>query len=119
MSLLSPTSVKGVLAAPPAAVLGSVLGAPWWAVIVLALIALVSFIAVPIVNLALEHIRQRKGDPLEEKFIATLDQIAEPEVKLRLIITYQELKGRGGPAEPSPGPLPPAPRDSDSDPPET
>lgn len=109
-SLLSP---KGFLTTLPAAVAGALGGAPWWAV---GVVILVGNLAVPMTGLVLEHVRQRKGDAVEEKFAATLDEINDPEKRIQAIINYRQSTGAASPPQPPPDPPPGSlpPESSDS-----
>ncbi|MGW8777356.1 hypothetical protein ACWGNM_04680 [Streptomyces sp. NPDC055796] len=102
MNMPSLSPVTGLLAGLPAA-LATLGGAPWWAT---GAILVVAYLAVPITGMALDHIRQRKGNILDEKFTATLDEIADPEKRIQAIINYRQATTSPQP-EPPPGTLPP------------
>lgn len=61
-------------------------GAPWWAV---GAIVAASFLAVPLVELILDHIRQRKGDLVDQKFAEALDEIPDPLKRVNAILLYR------------------------------
>ncbi|MEU7552968.1 hypothetical protein AB0B01_11545 [Streptomyces sp. NPDC044571] len=102
MTLPSLSPVTGLLAGLPAA-LATLGGTPWWAT---GAILVVAYLAVPITGMTLDHIRQRKGNALDEKFASALDQIADPEKRIQAIINYRQATTSPQP-EPPPGALPP------------
>ncbi|MFG3490007.1 hypothetical protein [Streptomyces sp. NPDC047972] len=105
--------IAGLLAGLPAVLAGALGGAPWWAV---GLIVIAAYLAVPLTGLILEHSRQRKGTLVDEKFAATLDEIADPEKRIQAIINYRQATAPTTtpqpPPEPPPGALPPPSPDS-------
>lgn len=104
MNTPSLSPLTGLLTGLPAA-LATLGGAPWWAV---GAILVVAYLAVPITGMALDHTRQRKGNLVDEKFAAALDEIADPEKRIQAIINYRQATTAPQP-EPPPGALPPGP----------
>ncbi|MFF7434819.1 hypothetical protein ACWDCX_03770 [Streptomyces fungicidicus] len=106
-SSLAPAA--GLLAGLPTALAGALGGAPWWAV---GGIVIAASLAVPLTSLILEHVRQRKGTLVDEKFAATLDQITDPEKRIQAIISYRQATALATtpqpPPDPPPGALPPS-----------
>jgi hypothetical protein len=103
-------SLAGVFTGLPAALSG----APWWAV---GVIMTAAYLAIPLTGLVLDHIRQRKGDLVDEEFAATLKEISDPEKKIQAIIRYREavaLQAPQPPPEPPPGSQPSEPPSSPS-----
>ncbi|MFE6766653.1 hypothetical protein [Streptomyces sp. NPDC057689] len=76
------------------------------------MIVIAAYLAVPLTSLILDHKRQRKGNIVDEKFAATLDQITDPEKRIQAIINYRQATAPATtpqpPPEPPPGALPPA-----------
>ncbi|MFJ3498830.1 hypothetical protein ACIPPJ_35395 [Streptomyces sp. NPDC086091] len=75
-------------------------------------IVIAASLAVPLTSLILDHKRQRKGDIVDEKFAAALDEIPDPEKRIQAIITYRQTTSPATvpqpPPEPPPGAIPPA-----------
>ncbi|TXS19988.1 hypothetical protein EAO68_00915 [Streptomyces sp. wa22] len=115
MNSSSLTPISGLLAGLPAVLAGALGGAPWWAV---GVIVIAAYLAVPLTSLILDHKRQRKGNIVDEKFAATLDQITDPEKRIQAIISYRQATAPATtpqpPPDPPPGALPPAGPDSGS-----
>lgn len=105
MNMPSLSPVTGLLAGLPAALAALGSGAPWWAT---GAILVVAYLAVPITGMTLDHIRQRKGNALDERFASALDEIADPEKRIQAIINYRQATTSPQP-EPPPGALPPGP----------
>lgn len=118
MNSSSLAPLTGLLAGLPTALAGALGGAPWWAV---GAIVIAASLTVPLTSLILEHARQRKGTLVDEKFAATLDQIADPEKRLQAIIRYRQATALAAtpqpPPDPPPGAQPPPAPDSASQPP--
>lgn len=95
-------AIPGLLAGLPVAVGGALGGAPWWAV---GVIVGATYLAVPLTGMILDHIRQRKGDLVDEKFAATLEEIPDPEKRIQAIILYRQAAATPAPQSP-PEPLP-------------
>jgi hypothetical protein len=108
MNSSSTGPIAGFLAGLPAVLAGTLGGAPWWAV---AAIVIAAYLAVPLTSLILDHSRQRKGNLVDEKFAATLEQITDPEKRIQAIINYRRAAASTAvpqpPPEPPPGALPP------------
>ena len=51
---------------------------------------LAAYLAVPLTSLILYHNRQRKGNIVDEKFAAALEQITDPEKRIQAIINYRQ-----------------------------
>jgi hypothetical protein len=102
VSLPPSISSASILAGLPAALAG-LGGAPWWAVGVILLLA---YLVVPMTAMVLDHVRQRKGDAVDEKFAATLEEIDDPEKRIQAIINYRQATGATSPPPPPPDPPP-------------
>ncbi|MEU9779645.1 hypothetical protein AB0H92_01415 [Streptomyces phaeochromogenes] len=74
----------------------------------MAVIFLGAYLVLLLTGMFLEHLRQRKGNYVDEKFVASLDLIADPEKRIRAIIDYRQAVG-GMPPQPPPDPPPPGP----------
>lgn len=113
-SSLAPAA--GLLAGLPAALAGALGGAPWWAV---GVIVIAASLAVPLTSLILDHNRQRKGNIVDEKFAAALDEIPDPEKRIQAIINYRQATAPATvpqpPPEPPPGGLPTGSQPAGSD----
>ncbi|MEW2490884.1 hypothetical protein [Streptomyces sp. NPDC048411] len=109
MNSTSLAPITGLLAGLPAVLAGALGGAPWWAV---GAIVIAAYLAIPLTSLILDHNRQRKGNIVDEKFAATLDQITDPEKRIQAIINYRQATALAAtpqpPPDPPPGALPPA-----------
>ncbi|MEU5646637.1 hypothetical protein [Streptomyces milbemycinicus] len=115
MNSSSLAPITGLLAGLPAVLAGALGGAPWWAV---GAIVIAAYLAVPLTGLILDHNRQRKGDVVDEKFAAALDEIPDPEKRIQAIINYRQATAPATvpqpPPDPPPGALPPPSPDSTS-----
>ncbi|MFD8079333.1 hypothetical protein ACFV3E_42695 [Streptomyces sp. NPDC059718] len=104
----SPTTpLAGIAAGLPAVLAGALGRAPWWAV---GAIVIASCLAVPVTAMVLDHIRQRKGNLVDEKFAAALDEIHDPEKKIQAIISYRLATASTTAPQPPPDPPPGNPR---------
>ncbi|MEU9255475.1 hypothetical protein AB0D66_26970 [Streptomyces sp. NPDC048270] len=99
MNTPSLSPVTGLLAGLPAALATLGGGAPWWAV---GAVLVTAYLAVPLTGMILDHTRQRKGDLVDERFAATLDEISDPEKRIQAIINYRQATAAPQP-EPPPG----------------
>ncbi|MFF9135510.1 hypothetical protein [Streptomyces sp. NPDC014806] len=109
MNSSSLAPITGLLAGLPTVLAGALGGAPWWTV---GVIVIAAYLAVPLTSLILDHQRQRKGNIVDEKFAAALDEIPDPEKRIQAIITYRQTTAPATvpqpPPEPPPGALPAA-----------
>lgn len=103
MNSSSLAPVAGLLAGLPAVLAGALGGAPWWAV---GAIVIAAYLAIPLTSLILDHNRQRKGNIVDEKFAAALDEITDPEKRIQAIINYRQATAPASVPQPPPDPPP-------------
>jgi len=103
MKLPTSAATQGLLSGLPVATLGAMARAPWWGVGVL---FLAGSLAVPLTGLALDHIRRRRGDVLEETLTTALREISDPEKRIQAIIAYRQVvRPPSAAADDPPGPM--------------
>ncbi|MEU7027950.1 hypothetical protein AB0A60_14815 [Streptomyces sp. NPDC046275] len=69
-------------------------------------IVIAAYLAIPLTSLILDHNRQRKGNIVDEKFAAALDEITDPEKRIQAIINYRQVTAPASTPQPPPDPPP-------------